>query len=127
MRQFLWVCLGGAVGTGARYLVQAGALRWLGPTFPWGTLSVNLVGSFLIAAIMHLGLVGNAIPPALRITLTAGVMGGLTTYSSFSYETWMLAERGSWGLAALNLTATTVGCLLACVAGLGTARWAVGA
>ncbi len=122
MTRFVLICLGGAAGTGARYLVGVGAGRWLGTVFPWGTLIVNLVGSFLIAVIMELGIRFGAIPAELRVVLTTGVMGGFTTYSSFNYELLGYFQRGAWGLGALYLAATVAGCLVAGLAGLAVAR-----
>jgi CrcB protein len=127
MIRFLVVCLGGAVGTGARYLLSGAMARALGPAFPFGTLSVNLLGSFLITLIMHVGLASTLISPALRIVLTTGVLGGFTTYSSFSYETLRFLQDGAWGLALANVAATVLGCLAASVLGLGLGRLLVGA
>ncbi|HET9315661.1 MAG TPA: CrcB family protein, partial [Vicinamibacteria bacterium] len=87
MGRFLLVCLGGAVGTGARYLVSMAALRLLGAGFPYGTLTVNVLGSFLLGAIMHVGVTTTLLSPTARLVLATGVMGGFTTYSSFNYET----------------------------------------
>jgi fluoride exporter len=120
--RFLLVCLGGAAGTGARYLVGVGAGRWLGSGFPWGTLIVNLAGSFLIGAVMELGVRFGAIPPELRIVLTTGVMGGFTTYSSFNYELLGHFQRGAWAQGSLYFAATVAGCLLAGILGLAAAR-----
>lgn len=122
MARFLWICLGGAIGTGARYLTTGWALRVLGPGFPWGTLTVNVVGSFLIGLIMHLGLSAEMIPPGVRVALTTGVMGGFTTFSTFSYETIESMRTGAFGLAALNVVVTLIGCLAACWAGLAVGR-----
>ncbi|MBM4063808.1 MAG: fluoride efflux transporter CrcB [Planctomycetes bacterium] len=122
MERFLWICLGGAAGTGARYLLGGWVLHWLGPGFPWGTLAVNVLGSFLLGALMHLGLVVEGFSPALRLTLTTGVMGGFTTYSTFSYETLRQLQVGAYGQALLNVGATVVTCLLACYLGLVLAR-----
>jgi len=122
MSRFLLVCLGGAAGTGARYLVGVGAGRWLGSGFPWGTLIVNLVGSFLIGAVMELGIRFGAIPAELRIFLTTGVMGGFTTYSSYNYELLGYLQRGAWALGALYFAATVAGCLAAGLLGLAAAR-----
>jgi len=72
MSRLLWVCVGGALGTGARYLLTGWAARTFGPTFPVGTLAVNALGSFLLAAIMHFGLNTQAISPDLRIVLGTG-------------------------------------------------------
>ena len=122
MTRFLLVCLGGAAGSGARYLVGVGAGRWIGSGFPWGTLLVNLVGSSLIEAIMELGIRFGAIPAETRIFLTTGVMGGFTTYSSFNYELLGYLERGAWAAGGLYLSATVAGCLASGLLGLAAAR-----
>ena len=124
--RLLLICLGGAVGTGARYLIGGLAARWLGPEFPYGTLIINVLGSFLIGFIQQVGLTTLAIPETTRLVLTIGVMGGLTTYSSFSYETIRLIENGSWLGAAANIVLTTCLCLVVCVLGLGLGRVVVG-
>jgi len=124
--RLLLICLGGAVGTGARYLIGGLAARWLGPEFPYGTLFINVLGSFLIGFIQQVGLTTLAIPETTRLVLTIGVMGGLTTYSSFSYETIRLIENGSWLGAAANIVLTTGLCLVVCVLGLGLGRVVVG-
>lgn len=126
MARFLWICAGGAVGTGARYLASIWAARLLGPAFPYGTLAVNVGGSFLLGAIMHLGLVTQTLPPTLRLVLATGVMGGFTTYSTFNYETMQYFQEGAWAMGALNITATLVLCLVAGALGLAGARWLVG-
>jgi len=118
MARFFWVCVGGAIGTGARYLVTGWAVSLFGPLFPWGTLAVNLTGSFLIGAIMEAALTTNLIPPTARLFLTTGVLGGLTTYSSFNYETVRFVREGAWRLAGTNFAATTIGCFLAGLAGI---------
>ncbi len=126
MGRFLLVCLGGALGSGARYLVSTWAARALGPDFPRGTLIVNVTGSFLLAAIMTASLSTDAVPPELRLFLGAGILGGFTTYSSFNYETIALVQQGSPGLAALNLGLTVLGCLGAGLAGVVAVRWLAG-
>ena len=118
----LLVALGGALGSVARYGVGIAAPRALGAGFPWGTLVVNLVGSFLIALVMHLALTTAAISPSARLFLTTGVMGGFTTYSSFNYETLALVGERLWGVAALNVGGTLVGCLVAGVLGQALGR-----
>ena len=122
MSRFAWICLGGAVGTGARYLLSGLALAALGTAFPWGTLAVNLLGSFLLGAIMHVGLVTAVLSPTLRLTLTTGVMGGFTTYSSFNYETIRQIQDGAWPTALAYVAATLLGCLAAGWAGVVLAR-----
>jgi CrcB protein len=114
--------LGSAVGGGARYLVSGWTLRVLGPAFPYGTLAVNLIGSFLLAGLMFAGVEAVAMPANLRIALTTGVLGGFTTYSTFSYETMNLLQEGAWAHAILNVIITVVGCLVASLLGWIAAR-----
>jgi len=122
MGRFLWICLGGAVGTGARYLLSGWLLRIAGPGFPYGTLAVNVIGSFLLGLLMQVSLSTELIPPTLRLALTTGVMGGFTTYSTFNYETLRFVQEGSWLLAAANLGITVVSCLAAGVLGVFAGR-----
>jgi CrcB protein len=89
MERFLWICLAGAAGTGARYVIALWTAQRLGSTFPYGTLIVNLTGCFAIAAIMHAALTLSW-SPTVRSAITIGFIGGLTTYSSFNYETTRL-------------------------------------
>ena len=124
MSRFLLVCLGGAAGSGARYLVGLGAVRLLGAAFPWGTLTVNVVGCFFISLVMELGIHYGAVPDDLRVVLTAGVMGGFTTYSSFNYELLTHLGHGQYGTAALYFLLTTGGCFGAGVLGILAARLA---
>jgi len=126
MARVLWISLGGAVGTAARYLLSGWLLRALGPAFPYGTLAVNVIGSFLLGAIMHVGLNTTLLSPGARLVLGTGVMGGFTTYSTFNYETLQYLREGAWGLAGLNVSATLVTCLVAGVLGVVAARLVVG-
>jgi fluoride exporter len=126
MYRFLLVCLGGAVGTAARYLFAIGAPRLLGTSFPYATLAVNVLGSFLLGAIMHVGLTTNLMTPSVRLVLATGVMGGFTTYSTFNYETMEYLREGAFWLAVLNVAATLLLCLLAGALGLALARRLVG-
>lgn len=126
MARFLWVCLGGAAGTGARYLLSGWLLRAAGPGFPWGTLAANVVGSFLLGAIMQVALATQLLSPTLRVALTTGLLGGFTTYSTFNYETLQYFQQNDWLLGSLNLGATVLSCLLAGVLGILTGRLLVG-
>jgi fluoride exporter len=127
MSRFFWICLGGAVGTGARYLVSGWALALLGPAFPFGTLAVNMTGSFLLGGIMHLALTTGLLAPTLRLALTSGVLGGFTTYSTFNYETLEYLRGGAWAIGIANILLTVVACLAAGVGGLAVAQWWTGA
>ena len=92
MDRFFWICFAGAAGVGTRYLVAIWAAQRFGSAFPYGTLIVNLLGCFSIAALMHAAL-ALGWSPNLRAALTIGFIGGLTTYSSFNYETMRLLKR----------------------------------
>ena len=127
MIRFLWICFGGAVGTGARYLVSGWAVRLLGSSFAWGTLAVNLVGSFLLAALIHLGTTTELMNPTLRAALTTGAMGGFTTYSTFSYETFHYYQEGAVALGTANIAVTVIACLAGSLLGFLAAQALVGA
>ena len=120
--RFLLICLGGAIGTGARYLTSLWAAAAFGAGFPVGTLIVNVAGSFLIAFLMQTASATEVIQPDMRLMLTTGVMGGFTTYSAFNYETTNYFRAGAWGTGIANVSATFFGCLLAGLAGLAVAR-----
>ena len=121
MLRLLLVCAGGALGSGARYLVSTWAARALGADFPRGTFLVNVTGSFVLAFIFAVP--GSRLSPELRLFLGAGVCGGYTNYSSFNTETLALLDQGSAGLAVANLSLTVAGCLVAGLAGLALGRW----
>lgn len=125
MERLLWICLAGAVGTGARYLVAVWAAERFGSHFPYGTLIVNLVGCFVIAVMMHAAsMLGWS--ATVRAALTIGFIGGLTTYSSFNHETMRLFEEGGSTAALMNVGVTLVGGLVAGWSGLTIARQIVG-
>jgi CrcB protein len=102
----LYVALGGAVGSAARYLAGAFIANHFGPDFPWGTFIVNVSGSFLIGVILSgviLSLVGGGLLPAgARPFLAVGIMGGYTTFSTYSHESLQLIQDGEFGALALN-------------------------
>ena len=115
--KLLLVCVGSAVGGGLRYLVAVAAARTWGDGFPYGTLIVNLVGCFLIGLINRVAAT-PLMSEETRLLLSTGVMGGLTTYSAFSYETVRLLELGHWRGALVNVVLTTGACLALALAGM---------
>ena len=125
MERFLWICLAGAAGSGARYLIALWAAQRLGSAFPYGTLIVNLVGCFAITASMHAALTLGW-PATTRAAVMVGFIGGLTTYSSFNYETMRLLEEGAPAAAAVNLALTLSGGFMAGWLGLVAARELLG-
>jgi CrcB protein len=121
MERLLWVCAAGALGSGARYLLGLWVERAMRSSFPYGTLAVNVIGSFLICAIIHLSSAG-AVSPTQRLALTTGFLGGFTTYSAFAYETLACFEAKAFRLGLLNIGATLVLGLLAGALGFAVAR-----
>ncbi len=112
----------GGLGSGARYLLGGFIARLTGPTFPYGTIVINALGSFGIAMIMALSVGGELIGPEWRLALTTGVMGGFTTYSTFNYETLALFQQGAWLLGCLNVLVTVFLCLALGALGLVAGR-----
>jgi CrcB protein len=128
---YLWVALGGAVGTTGRYFISGVAARLIGETFPWGTLIINVTGSFIIgffAALtgpngrLYVGSTG-------RQFFMTGICGGYTTFSSFSLQTLNLMNDGEWFRAGANMGLSLVLCLIAVWAGfvaanmINTMKW----
>lgn len=107
------VFLGGGIGAAARYGLQGLVYRFLPATFPYGTIAVNILGSFLIGFLMAFFEERFLVMPSLRVFLTIGVLGGFTTFSSFSYETVMLLRTGSYMLGGVNIVASVLTCLTA--------------
>jgi len=126
MGRLFLISLGGAAGTAARYLLSVGLLRALGPAFPYGTLAVNVIGSFLLGAIMQAGLDTTLLSPTARVVLGTGVMGGFTTYSTFNYETLQYLQAGAWAMAGLNVALTLCVCLAAGAVGMAVTRALLG-
>lgn len=118
MMQILLVAAGGAVGSVCRYLVGVGALRLLGPSFPWGTLTVNVVGSFGIGVLAELIVVRFGASTDLRLLLITGFLGGFTTFSAFALDAVSLFERGAALSSLVYLVASVVVSLAATVAGM---------
>lgn len=122
IKELAWVCVGGAFGSGARFIVSSWTLARYGTSFPYGTLAVNVVGSLLLACIFQLSRSVTWLSPTLQFALGTGVMGGLTTYSTFNLEIVRYVQEGSVRLAIVYGVATLSGCLLAGAAGIGLGR-----
>jgi len=122
MNTLLLVAVGGAFGSIARYLMASSIQKSTGWLFPIGTVLVNILGCFLIG-LLYVWLVARPDPRHdLRALLMVGVMGGFTTFSSFSLETVTLLMSGSYGSAALNVAVSVVACLVGTGLGIGLAR-----
>ena len=122
MIPIVWKALAGAAGTLARYGLSSLTLRLLGDRMPFGTLAVNVLGSFLVGLVMHATTADGPTPHALRLPLVVGFLGAFTTFSAFSFETVRLAETGAWGAALGNATLNLGACLAATALGLLAAR-----
>ena len=104
--------MGGFFGTSLRYVLSGWAMRIYGGSLPFGTLIVNILGSFLIGLVMEAGLSSWNLSPDARIMITTGFLGGLTTFSTFSYETMAYIQDGSVIYAALNIFLNILCCLI---------------
>ena len=100
------VAIGGALGSVARYLAGIGIGRIVGLGFPWGTLIINIAGSFLIGLFIELFALRLNLSQPLRVLITVGFCGGFTTFSTFSLESWLLVERGQMGEAMFYIIAS---------------------
>ncbi len=107
MLNILLVAVGGAAGSVCRYLTGLAMTRWLGTGFPWGTITVNIVGSFVIGLLTELIARKVSMPMETRLLLVVGFLGGFTTFSSFSLDTMALFERGE-SLSAFAYVAASV-------------------
>jgi CrcB protein len=125
VRQLFLVILGSGFGGGARYLVSGWFIRSFGPTFPFGTIAINVIGSLLIGVVTHVGLNTNLMSADMRVALTTGILGGFTTYSTFNYETVSFFQQGAILLGTFNVFVTVFGCLMAGVGGLLIGRWLI--
>ncbi|MFZ0524609.1 MAG: fluoride efflux transporter CrcB [Xanthobacteraceae bacterium] len=116
---YVWVALGGAIGTTGRYWLSGAAARLFGETFPWGTLIINVTGSFVIGFFFMLtGPDGRFyVGSNIRQFVLVGICGGYTTFSSFSLQTLNLMNDGEWFRAGANIGLSLVLCLMAVWAG----------
>jgi fluoride exporter len=119
MITYLWVALGGALGSMARYWMTNAVAMLTGPRFPWGTILINIIGSFVIGLAAYATTPVGKIPISfdVRAFVLAGICGGYTTFSAFSLQTLELARAGFWLQAGGNIILSVVLCLAAVWAG----------
>ena len=124
MTSYLLVFLGAGIGGALRHGVNVGCARLCGTAFPWGTLTVNVLGSVIMGALAGwlAFKAGEAWSQPLRLFLTTGILGGFTTFSAFSLDAVLIWERGQSGLAATYVAASVLLSIAGLVAGLGLAR-----
>jgi CrcB protein len=122
MQTIFLIALFGALGCLSRYVLSGWVYKIFGGVFPSGTLAVNIVGAFCIGLIMEFSMRSALVSPSLRIGLTIGFLGGLTTFSTFSYETFRLLEDGELLIAAGNILVSVLACLVFTWLGIITAK-----
>ena len=121
MKNLLFVAMGGAVGAMLRYGISSGIYTWFGRSFPYGTLAVNVLGSFAIGLLSILLIEKFDVPHEVRLALVVGVLGALTTFSTFSWDTLDLMQQGMMQKAFINVLFNVVICIGAAWAGV---QWA---
>lgn len=119
----LIVGLGGFIGASLRYIISLNAVNLFGGNFPYGTFIVNVVGAFLIGLIMELSLDSTIISTNAKLFLTTGIMGGLTTFSTFSFETLGMISSGNIIMALVNISLNLFLGIIAVALGQLTARF----
>jgi len=120
--QYAYIAVFGALGCLSRYAVSGWVYALAGRALPWGTLAVNVAGSFLLGLIMEGSLRSTLLSPELRLGLGVGFLGGFTTFSTFSYETIRLIEEGSYLQAGANVLLNVAVCVVVAALGVVAAR-----
>jgi len=123
MEKILYIALFGAAGCISRYFISGWMYDVFGAILPYGTLMVNVIGAFMIGFIMEFGLYSDVISPDMRSGLTIGLLGGLTTFSTFSYETFRFLEDGEFIIAFVNIFLNVALCILFVWIGIMVARY----
>ncbi len=126
MKLLVAIALGGATGALARYFVAQQMTQWLGAGFPWGTFTVNLVGSFVLGLLAETFALAADASPALRGFLIVGLLGSFTTFSTFSLDVALLFQRDRIDLAALYIAGSVILAIAGLYVGLKLARLALG-
>jgi fluoride exporter len=122
MRLILFAAAGGALGAGMRHFINTAFLAWFGPGFPWATLTVNVVGSLLMGVLIQVLMPFDGGPPALRVFLATGILGGFTTFSAFSLDAWVLYERQQHLALAVYVAVSVLLSIAALVLGMTLVR-----
>ena len=117
MQKIIIVGFGGFVGASFRYIFSGLFVKYVSQTYPYGTLFVNILGALLIGFIMEISIDFNYITPTMRLLLTTGMLGGLTTFSTFSYETISMMTKGSYFMGTVNVVLNVSLSLFAVVTG----------
>jgi fluoride exporter len=122
LKNFLAISSAAIVGANLRYLLSRIAARQLGPVFPYGTLFINIVGSFIVGFFIIWTTERVLIDPRWRLLVVIGFCGSFTTFSSFAFETMAYFEQGQWDLMVVNILSNNLLCLGAALAGMSLGR-----
>ena len=122
MKDFLAISLAAMVGANLRYLISRLAVREFGPVFPYGTLAINVIGSFIVGLFVIWTTERVLLDPRWRLLVVVGFCGSFTTFSSYAFESMSLFERGQWGLMLANVFSNNLLCLGGALAGMAVAR-----
>ena len=122
MLDFLAISAGAVAGANLRYWMSRYAVRLLGPVFPYGTLAINVLGSFVLGFVLVWSTERAVVDPRWRLLLAMGFCGGYTTFSSYAYETMAFFQQGQWMLMVANLVSNNLLACAAVLAGMALAR-----
>jgi CrcB protein len=122
VQNVVWISLGAILGANARYFLSRWAARSLSPAFPYGTLIINVTGSFVIAVFLFYTSERVLVDPRWRMLVAIGFCGAYTTFSSYAFETMYYFQQGHWYLFAANILANNILCLAAVLAGAALAK-----
>ena len=122
MKDFLAISVAAIVGANLRYLLSRFAAREFGPVFPYGTLAINIVGSFIVGFFVIWTSERVLVDPRWRLLVVVGFCGSFTTFSSYAFESMLYFEQGQWGLMLANVLSNNLLCLGGALAGMALAR-----
>ena len=122
MNDILVISIGAILGANARWIISRYAAKILSPVFPYGTLFINIAGSFIVGFFMIWATERVLLDPRRRLLIVVGFCGAFTTFSSFAFETVAYFEQGQWALLFANFLANNILCLRAALAGMAMAR-----
>ena len=122
MKDFLAISIAAILGANLRYLLNRAAARGLGPVFPFGTLIINVVGSFIVGLFVIWTTERVLVHPRWRLLVVVGFCGSFTTFSSYAFETMSFFEHGQWALMLANIFGNNLLCLAGALAGMALAR-----